>query len=127
MTLKLQYHCKFCQREGVVQYEDNGVLSQDQVDYWLKHVACDRCAIYERSRRDLIHALYSVCGWWISVRDGGAEIKQRAHQRFENIIRKLCQAVEIFKCKDNIFDSTMVDDLIEKPNQANKVITRIIA
>jgi hypothetical protein len=130
--LKLQYNCKFCGKVGEVKYQDEGLLTEEQVNFWLKYVACSRCATWERVRRDTIHWIYTACGNWAIFKyanegkDGFDSAKNRTSQRFEKLLRRLSEGAQSFCNNSKLFQSSMVDEILESPNTANQVIDRIL-
>ena len=127
--MRLAYHCKFCQKPGEVIYKDEGLLTEERVTYWLKFVACNSCAEYHRSRSDLTHAIFQTASNWNVIQKSGevpSVVQQKARNKIQVLLMRLCSVVEKFKHIGGIYKSQMSDDLLQTPEDAGKVIGRIL-
>jgi hypothetical protein len=129
--MKLHYNCVFCKKPGTVEYDPSNPLTEAQVAAWLKCVACDPCATYTRSSRDLTHYIYQAANNWSALLNSTSamppDARESARTRFQRLLMKLCAAREKFKSIAGIYQSQFSDDLIDEPQQASRVINRILA
>ena len=125
-TVKLPYTCKFCQQPGFVDYEHNGMMTEDQVNNWLKYVACDPCAEFHRNSRDLTRQLLTVAGNWANILKYSPAQAEKARDAIkastERILRRLCAVIEKKTHWGGLFQSSMTEDAMESPNDAMRVI-----
>lgn len=130
MSVKLQYNCKFCGRPGTVEYEHTGILTPDQVDHWLKFVACDPCARFQRKFTVSRHAFYTMASNWEAYAhynpDKVEAAKSKTTAAFERILRKLCDEVEKRFHVAPLFETNLVTMAVGQPQLANEVIQLII-
>jgi hypothetical protein len=130
MKMKLSYNCKFCNRPGEVEYQDEGLLAEERVAHWLKHIACARCADWHRSRSDLCALIYQAANNWLVLVQSGQEIPsevgERADGKFQRLLSRLCAATGKYKNCRVTYDSEMADELTRSPHRASPVISKII-
>jgi hypothetical protein len=128
--MHLAYNCKFCGQSGFVDYEDNGILTEDQVANWLKYVACDRCATWHRSRSALCQLIYQSASVWSGIvaktPDMPTETRRKQRDRFQALLTRLCEAVEKFKKTTGVYQSQFADYLLDDPQHASRVVNRIL-
>jgi hypothetical protein len=124
--MKLAYNCKFCGNPGTVDYEHPGQLTEPQVTNWLKYVACDSCAEFQRASRDATRQLLTLAGNWSNVikysPKQSNDIREETKSAIERVLRKLCNAIEKKTHWGGLFQPHYVDQIIERPTQAMSVV-----
>jgi hypothetical protein len=128
MIHKLRYECVFCRKPGEVEYDDSNPLSEDQVAFWLKHVACDPCAVYHRTTRDSIRAIHGICNKWAAVKDSSTdclELRAKVRKQLAMWLNKLAVAVANFRHGANQFDPRHVETIIDEPTRMSGVIREL--
>ena len=125
-TVKLPYTCKFCQKPGFVDYEHNGMLTEDQVNNWLKYVACDSCAEFHRRSRDLTRNLLTLAGNWANVikysPKSAGDIREETRLAVERVLRRLCAVIEKKTHWGGLFQTELIGVAMQSPNHAMRVI-----
>ena len=129
MIHKLRYDCIFCGKPGEVEYDDANPLSEEQVAFWLKHVACDPCATYHRTSRDSIRAVHHICNKWAAIKDSSAdclELRGKVRKQLAMWLNKLAVAVANFRHSANRFEPSQVELLIDDPQKMSSEIRRLM-
>jgi hypothetical protein len=125
MIHKLQYFCIFCNKPGEVEYDDTNPLREEQVAFWLKHVACDPCAIYHRASRDSIRAIGQICGSWAAIKGtkfDDLESRDKTRKKLALWLNKLGVVAANFKHAPNRFEPVQVETLIDEPQKMSGAI-----
>ena len=124
--VKLPYICKFCGGPGFVDYEHNGMLSEDQVNHWLKFVACDSCAQFQRQSRDLTRQILTMAGNWSNLTHYSPKqaetLREEMRNSVERVLRRLCSCIEKKTHWGGLFQTELIGVAMQSPNHAMRVI-----
>jgi len=129
MKHKLQYFCKFCRKPGEVEYDDSNPLSEEQVATWLKFVACDSCAVYYRTTRDMTRRLYAVCNDWFGVINtphDDLDARNAVRNKLNKILTRLADAAAKFKHVQAPETASHVETLVDNPRKAGIVLHQLL-
>lgn len=129
-VVKLPYKCKFCDHPGFVNYEHNGMLTEDRVNHWLKFVACDPCAEYQRQSRDLSRRLFTMAGNWNNLitynPKAAGPLEYETREVFERTFRRLCIVIENKTHWGGLFNLGMVEDAMKSPSHTYRVVKSLL-
>lgn len=123
----ISYNCKFCGTHGTTSY-DEAVITD--VAKWIPYLACNTCAEFERRRRDLSRAIFSVCASLVSDRqilrgDRLYDCENSANEKLKELLQKLCRVYQKRFKIGEFFESAMTDSIMQQPNSAGKVLAQI--
>lgn len=125
----ISYSCKFCHTNRSFECEWNDGCEQLNLAKWIANIACDRCAKFERSRRDLEHKLMR-CAFQLtsdrrSMKPASQTLKD-AEGSAVNALTSLLQHYAKIVCEhyrvETTFQPEFVDIIFEKPEKAGNAI-----
>ena len=127
---KIQYNCCFCSKPGEVEYDEPEGVDKSQLgklaSLMPSKIACDRCARYERTRRDLgrhlLAAAVRLSGFSIEDRE---TLKARLRPKLERVLQKLCKAYERRFSLAPFYEPQMVEQILEVPESTDVLLRQI--
>jgi len=130
--IRLPYTCLFCKRPGTIDFDEtlrlNPVVEKILMGF-KDHIACDHCAKYYRTTRDMTNALYSLATKWLQMQRDGADLPETRNQfrkKATRLIGRLDEAVMNFRRVGPAMTPQMVETLADNPCKCSELIRAIL-
>ena len=119
---KISYHCKFCRRPGVAEYDEGMVRD---VSKWATMLACDPCGDFMDSKRRLKDIFRSIGYRLTTARLTRSkkldEVEAESRKRFAEASRTFAALVcSYYRCA-LIWEPEFVEQLIDAPNRTDHI------
>lgn len=125
--MKIETRCKFCQREIEIEVDARGFENPViNMSVWLKHIACNRCADYAESKRDIVSAISRLCQ--VAMFSGGdLKVLGIVREKLQVRTKELCELICDHKLIQFIWDEEIVNLLMEQPGKLSRIINQFTA
>lgn len=118
------YHCKFCGKPGIVQYDQVPEFHLS-IEKWLQILCCQRCATFYESKRSLQDKLFASCMVVLQTRKTQpknadkimATLRTRISNRCTEFAELVCDYLKI----QTVNDPSFAEMLIEKPHMVGVI------
>jgi hypothetical protein len=128
----LPYTCVFCHKPGTIDFDEtiklNPVTSKIIMGF-KDHIACDHCAKYYRTTRDMTKALYSLATKWLQMQRDGADLpetRNRFCEKATRLIERLDEAAMNFRHVGPAMTPQMVETFADNPCKCSELIRAIL-
>ena len=128
MKSSFDYHCKFCGKPGTVEY-DEPPPGMFNVEKYKQYIACDSCADYERSRRDLAELICRLATVLIQCRQSLVtdEAKEKGvRERLIVATKRFAKVVCDFCHRPFSWEPDIVDSIMQQPANAGTILNGYI-
>ena len=126
---KLDYVCQYCRQPGHIEFYDPPLIpgrAAFDVSKFIPLLCCDRCATYERKRRDLFYVLLRQASKVMTIRILAPDDEDDERKFLEEKIRKSLarltkifgQAVADFWRVSFIWEPELADSIMREPSRA---------
>jgi hypothetical protein len=137
MTQSLDYHCKFCDQPGHIEFEQPELVKGKEAFNVIKYIpilCCDRCGRYQRTRRDLHYAICQTAAKLFSVRysfedEQSADrmaMEEKTRIKLVRLTKRLAKAVCDFWRKPFAWEPDLVDAIMNQPTYAGATLRRYL-
>jgi hypothetical protein len=125
MIASFEYHCKFCNKPGVVEYEvpPAGMFN---VELYKKYIACDRCSDYERGRRDLFELICRLATILVQCRQSLITDESKEKVVREKLVvatKRFANTVCDFFRKPFAWEPDIVESIMQQPTNAGTILS----
>jgi hypothetical protein len=120
--MKISYTCKFCGRPGSVEVEDDASVI-NQVSKWVAKLACNRCASFQSSKRQVIEKISRTCLFYQLCPESRMKaVEPTTREILEKLTKRLTQLLCEYHSKPFCWETALVDQLIATPGKWDDVV-----
>jgi hypothetical protein len=129
---QIPYNCTFCHKAGTFNFDEtikfNPILDKIIMSF-KDHIACDHCARYYRTTRDVTHALYSLATKWQQMQKDCADVpetRNRFRKKATGLLGRMDGAVMDFRHVGSAVTPQMVETFADNPGKCSDLIRAVL-